>query len=330
VSAALRHLVGLAAAGCVVASALSGCGGSADRALHASLNGLETAAPGGSTSSTGKTPSASCGDPTASLRPAGPLPAPGRMPAGSFMRTIQDRGRLIVGVDQNTLLFGYLNPFTGQIQGFDIDMLREVANAIFGNPNALEFKAISSAQRVPVIQHQSVDLVADAMTITCERAREVAFSTVYYDAGQRVMVPSNSPVRRIQDLAGRRVCAVVSSTSIENIRKAAPRAVLYPVPLRTDCLVALQEGKTDAISTDDAILYGFQAQDPYTKIVGPRFSDEPYGMAINKSHPEFVRFVNAVLEGMRADGSWASIYNRWLGRVTHAPAPTPPEPHYRD
>jgi polar amino acid transport system substrate-binding protein len=330
VSAALRQLVGLAAAVCVVASALSGCGGSSDRALHASLNGLETAAPGGSTGSTGKTPSASCGDPTASLRPTGPLPAPGRMPAGSFMRTIQDRGRLIVGVDQNTLLFGYLNPFTGQIQGFDIDMLREVANAIFGNPNALEFKAISSAQRIPVIQDKSVDLVADAMTITCERAREVAFSTVYYNAGQRVMVPSNSPVRRIQDLAGRRVCAVVSSTSIENIRKAAPRAVVYPVPLRTDCLVALQEGKTDAISTDDAILYGFQAQDPYTKIVGPRFSDEPYGMAINKSHPEFVRFVNAVLEGMRADGSWASIYDRWLGRVTRAPAPTPPEPHYRD
>jgi polar amino acid transport system substrate-binding protein len=158
----------------------------------------------------------------------------------------------------------------------------------------------------------------------------VAFTTVYYDAGQRIMVPSNSPVRSTRDLAGRKVCATVGSTSIQNIRKLAPRAIPYPVPLRTDCLVALQEGKVDAISTDDAILYGFQAQDPYTKIVGPRFSDEPYGMAIDRRHPEFVRFVNGVLAQMRSDGTWASIYAKWLGRVTHASAPAPPQPHYRD
>jgi len=328
--ASVRRLAGLGVLGCMAAMALAGCGSISDRALHASLSALEVKAPAAPASSSTKAASVACGDPTASLRPRGPLPAAGHMPAGSFMRTIQDRGRLIVGVDQNTLLLGYLNPFNGQIEGFDIDMLRQVAKAIFGDPNAIEVKAISSAQRIPVIQSQSVDIVADAMTINCERAREVAFTTVYYDAGQRIMVPSNSPVRSTRDLAGRKVCATVGSTSIENIRKLAPRAIPYPVPLRTDCLVALQEGKADAISTDDAILYGFQAQDPYTKIVGPRFSDEPYGMAINKTHPDLVRFVNGVLAQTRSDGTWASIYQKWLGRVTHAPAPAPPQAHYRD
>ena len=329
-SARIRRLAGLTMLGCVVAIVLTGCGSISDHALHASLSALEVKAPAAPTSSSSKAANVACGDPTASLRPRGSLPAPGQMPSGTFMRKIQDRGRLIVGVDQNTLLLGYLNPFDGQIEGFDIDMLRQVAKAIFGDPKAIEFKAISSAQRIPVIQDQSVDIVADAMTINCERSRQVAFTTVYYNAGQRIMVPSNSPVRNVGDLAGKKVCATVGSTSIENIRKRAPRAIPYPVPLRTDCLVALQEGKVDAISTDDAILYGFQAQDPYTKIVGPSFSDEPYGMAINKSHPEFVRFVNAVLAQMRSDGTWASIYEKWLGRVTHAPAPAPPQPHYRD
>jgi polar amino acid transport system substrate-binding protein len=329
-SARIRRLAGLAVLGCMAAMVLAGCGSISDRALHASLSALEVKAPAAPASSTSKAANVACGDPTASLRPTGPLPAPGHMPAGSFMRTIHDRGRLIVGVDQNTLLLGYLNPFNGQIEGFDIDMLRQVAKAIFGDPNAIEFKAISSAQRIPVIQDQSVDIVADAMTINCERLKQVAFTTVYYDAGQRIMVPSNSPVRSTRDLAGRKVCATVGSTSIENIRKLAPRAIPYPVPLRTDCLVALQEGKADAISTDDAILYGFQAQDPYTKIVGPRFTNEPYGMAINKGHPDLVRFVNAVLAQMRGDGTWASIYEKWLGRVTHTPAPAPPQAHYRD
>jgi len=324
------RLAGLVVLGCMVAIVLAGCGSISDRALHASLGALEVKAPAASASSSSKAANVACGDPTASLRPTGSLPAPRHMPAGTFMRTIQDRGRLIVGVDQNTLLLGYLNPFNGQIEGFDIDMLRQVAKAIFGDPNAIEFKAISSAQRIPVIQNQSVDVVADAMTINCERLKQVAFTTVYYDAGQRIMVPSNSPVRSTGDLAGRKVCATVGSTSIENIRKLAPRAIPYPVPLRTDCLVALQQGRVAAISTDDAILYGFQTQDPYTKIVGPRFSDEPYGMAINKGHPDLVRFVNAVLAQMRGDGTWASIYEKWLGRVTHAPAPAPPQAHYRD
>jgi len=252
------------------------------------------------------------------------------MPAGTFMSTIQHRGRLIVGVDQNTLLFGYLNPFNGQIEGLDIDMLRQVAQAIFGNPNAIEFKAISSAQRIPVIQNQSVDIVADAMTINCERSKQVSFSTVYYEAGQRVLVPSNSGVRGIQDLRGKKVCATAGSTSIENLKASVFHPIPYAVPLRTDCLVALQQGKVAAISTDDAILYGLQAQDPYTKIVGARFTTEPYGMAMSKQHPDLVRFVNAVLARMRGDGTWASIYEKWLGRLTHAPAPAPPQAHYRD
>ena len=67
------------------------------------------------------------------------------------------------------------------------------------------------------------------------------------------------------------------------------------MPYWTDCLVLLQQGQVAAISTDDSILAGLAAQDPWTKIVGPRFSSEPYGLAISKQHPDFVRFVNAVL-----------------------------------
>lgn len=324
-----HHLVVLCVLVCF-SSVIAGCASVSDRALHSSLSALEpkvTPEPA-PTPSPAVTPS--CGDPTASLRPREPLPAPGQMPTGTFMRTIQSRGHLVVGVDQNTLLFGYLNPFNGQIEGFDIDVLRQVAKAIFGDPNAIEFKAISSAQRIPVIQNQSVDIVADAMTINCERLKQVSFSTVYYEAGQRVLVPSNSAVRGLQDLRGKKVCATAGSTSIENLRNSAFHPIPYPEPLRTDCLVALQQGRVAAISTDDAILYGLQTQDPYTKIVGTRFTSEPYGMAINKGHADLVRFVNAVLARMRGDGTWASIYEKWLGRVTHAPAPAPPQAHYRD
>src|SRR5262245_52592403 len=75
-----------------------------------------------------------------SLRPQGPLPVPGNFPGGSFMKTVFERGKLVVGVSQDTLLFGYLNPATNQLEGFDIDIAREMSKAIFGDYGHIELK----------------------------------------------------------------------------------------------------------------------------------------------------------------------------------------------
>jgi polar amino acid transport system substrate-binding protein len=256
------------------------------------------------------------------------MPAPGAMPRHSFMERIQRRHYLLAGVDQNTFLFGYFNPQDGMIEGFEIDVLRQIAKAIFGSPKAIRFRAVTPAQRIPAVQSGSVDIVADAVTITCARRRQVDFSTVYFHAGQKILVPSNSKARSVTDLAGKRVCAAIGSTTIATLKTLTPRVVPYGVQQRTDCLARLQEGVVDAISSDDSILLGFEAQDPDTKIVGDRIADEPYGMPISKTHPEFVAFVNGVLARMRADGTWRRIYDRWLGSVTDAKTPAPPAAQY--
>ncbi|MHB8691323.1 MAG: glutamate ABC transporter substrate-binding protein [Solirubrobacteraceae bacterium] len=267
---------------------------------------------------------------TASLRPTGPLPRAGQMPAGSFMQKILQRGYLIAGVDQNTFLWGYRDPATGLLGGFDIDMLHQVSQAIFGNPNRIRFVVVPNAQRVPAVQSGAVDIVAETMTINCERKKLIDFSTVYYTAGQRILAVASSPISSAHDLAGRRVCATAGSTSLQNLTALAvkPRVRTVAVTNQSDCLVLLQQGLIDAISTDDTILQGLAAQDPAVRLVGPAFTSEPYGMAISKAHPEFVAFVNAVLARERADGTWASIYKRWLGRLNGGRAPSPPAATY--
>jgi polar amino acid transport system substrate-binding protein len=239
------------------------------------------------------------------------------------MAAIRARGYLIAGVDQNTYHFGYLNPSDGQIEGFDIDMLHAIAAAIFGNPDQIRYVSLSDDERIPAVQSGEVDIVAHTMTETCARWKSVDFTTEYFDAAQKILVEQGSPIKGPKDLAGRKVCATKGSTSIGNL--IPYHAHVVAVTYWTDCLVLLQQGEVDAISTDDGILAGLQVQDPYTRMVGPSFSDQPYGLAISQRHPDLVRFVNAVLAQLRADGQWAASYDRWLG----GPAPAPPPADYQ-
>ena len=268
----------------------------------------------------GQVSAAACNPYASSLRPSG-LP---QVTPGSFMATIRARGYLIAGVDQNTYPYGFWSPLDRQLEGFDIDMVRAVAYAIFHNANKVRYVGISDKQRIPDVSYGTVDIVAHTMTITCSRLKQVAFSSVYFDTSQRVLVLKNSPARSLADLRRQKVCATAASDSLAPIATAG--AIPVAVPYWTDCLVLLQQGDVAAISTDAGILAGLRAQDPLTKLVGPPLNDQPYGLAISLHHPDFVRFVNAVLEQMRTDGQWAASYARWISTSV----PTPPPVEYRD
>jgi polar amino acid transport system substrate-binding protein len=268
-----------------------------------------------------KAAAATCNPEAASLAPEGPPD----VTSGSFMATIRKRGYLIAGVDQSTYHFGYLNPVDGQIEGFDIDMIRAVAQAIFGHPDKVEYKAITDDQRIPDILNGSVDIVAHTMTVTCQRLQQVDFSSVYFEAHQQVLIPDDSKATGgLADLGGQKVCATEGSDSVTTIQQYPTHPEAVQVPYWTDCLVLLQQDQVAAISTDNAILYGLQAQDPFTQVVGPELTDEPYGLAMSKQHQDFVRFVNAVIAQDESDGDWEKSYERWV-----SPAPVkPPVPRY--
>ena len=273
---------------------------------------------------------------TASLRPPTTMPTPGQMPNGSYMAQIEASGYLKVGVAQSTYLWGYRDPVTGDLSGFDIDMLRQVAIAIFGSsdPKFIHFVIVPNADRAQAVRKGEVDLLAETMTINCAREtgpEGVDFSTVYYLAGQKILVPTNSTITGPQDLGGKRVCAPAGSTSLQNlVAPGMPKNIrLWAVNDTTDCLVMLQQGQVDAISTDDAILLGLAAQDQNTKIVGTAFSTEPYGIAISKSHPDLTSFVNGVLAQVRADGVWTQIYDTYLQPHIGGATPAPPPASYR-
>ena len=264
-----------------------------------------------------------------SLRPQGPLPEPGTMPAGSTMAGIAARGRLIVAVGPDTNLISSRNLETEQPEGFDVDIAGDLAEAIFGDREQVEYLQFDLPGRFAAVRSGDADLAISTTTITCRRSEQVEFSTPYYRAGQRVLVNSDSGVAGLDGLAGKRVCAARGSTSLQKVLATPSGPIPVGVPSVTDCLVKLQLGEVDAVSTDDVLLAGLAAQDPRTKIVGLPLTNEPYGVAINQAAPDLVRFVNAVLERRVEDGRWRASYQRWL-ETSLGPPPAPPEPQYRD
>jgi polar amino acid transport system substrate-binding protein len=260
-----------------------------------------------------------------SYAPGNPLP-PGDS-AGKTVAAIKSRGKIRVGVSADNLLFGFRNPITGQLEGFDIDMVNVVAHAIFGPGDLtgkIEYRVENFAQRIPDLQAGRVDLVADIMTINCTRWSQIAFSSEYFHAGQQVLVRKSSPYQGIADLNGKRVCTATGSTGEQNLKTLYPKIIREVVANISDCMVLFQQGSVEGVVSDNTVVAGFASQDPYARIVEHQFTNEPYGLGIPAQNVDFVQFVNTVLQDMRTSGDWAKLYQKWLpGKV-----PAPPTAVY--
>lgn len=323
----MRRLLAL---GIVATALLVGCATPEDAAQQIDTTFTEPPLPEGAAVAAAPTQTPAddeCARPTASLRPF-PIVADAPAPPQPTIDAIRARGRLVVGLDTGSNLFSFRDPMTGQLVGFDVDIAREVSRDLFGDPNRVDYRILTSAQRLESLQDSSVDIVVKTMTITCDRRQDVQFSTVYFQAQHRVLAVRGSGIRDVGDLADKRVCAVEGTTSLRRLQRLQPAATVVTVPMWADCLVVLQQRQVDAVSTDDAILAGLAAQDPYLQIVGDSLSPEPYGVGINREHPDLVRFVNGTLARIRADGTWNRIYERWLSVL--GPSPGPPSAAYSD
>jgi aspartate/glutamate/glutamine transport system substrate-binding protein len=237
-------------------------------------------------------------------------------PADSYMARIQQRGQLIVGVKYDTPPFGSLNPVTNQVEGFDADLGRALARALFGDEAKVRFDEAVSRNRIPFLQEDKVDVILSTMTITEERRQEIDFTDPYYIAGQSILVRKGSPIQNVNDLNGRTVASAQGSTSERNVRERAPGANLLLFPAYAESLAALKDGRADAVSTDDVILMGMILKDPDLQMVGGLFTEEPYGAGVKKGRPEFLAFVNRVFDELKTNGRWTELYKKHIAPVS--------------
>jgi glutamate transport system substrate-binding protein len=253
---------------------------------------------------------------------------PSTFAAGSTMDVIQKKGKITIGTKFDQPLFGF-KALSGQPEGFDVEIAKLVAEAIFGtNLNGkTEFVETPSNVREQVIIDGKVDLVAATYTINDTRKQKVGFAGPYYIAGQSILVKKdNTAITGLDTLAGKKVCTVLGSTPLKTLQERAPRADLSILfDTYSKCVEAMKDGRVEAVSTDNVILLGFIKDNPGAfKLVGDTFTQEPYGIGVKKDDTVFRNFVNDVLDKAYKDGRWAKIFEEEVGKPTEIPTPTPP------
>jgi len=236
-------------------------------------------------------------------------------PAGSTPAKLQESGEMSIGVKFDVAPFGFKNPQTNDVEGFDVDLGKRIAEKIGVEPKFIE--AISD-NRIPFLQDGTADLILSTMTITAERDLEIDFSEPYFIARGRILVPKGSDIKGVDDLAGKKVCTALGSTYEETLKEQAPKADLSLVDSYSECLELIQNKAVDAISTDDVILTGMIIQDDSLELVGgEELTTEPYGAGIKDGDAEMKQAVDEAIAEWKSDGGWQETYDKWVGQYTN-------------
>ncbi|GAC1545513.1 MAG: glutamine ABC transporter substrate-binding protein GlnH [Candidatus Velthaea sp.] len=228
---------------------------------------------------------------------------------------IKKRGTIKIGVKYDAPPFGSLDPKTNSVSGFDIDIAHAIAKKIFGDANKVELVQVKSDNRVPLVQNGDIDLFVATATITPARMKTIDFSNVYYRAGQSLLVKRGSNIKSYKDLDGKTVCSVQGSTPEQTIRRLVPKATVVTFETYPECLTGMRGGRIDAVTTDNVILGGYEAQDPKgLELVGGLFTFEPYGIGVKKENDSLLKLVNDTLDDLKKSGQYQKIHKTWLKR----------------
>ncbi len=245
---------------------------------------------------------------------------------GTRMKELADAGTVVIGVKYDQPGLGFKGATDDIPSGFDVEIAKLLVADLGIDPedtSVVTYEETISDNREPFLEQGKVDLVLASYSITDERRAVVGQTGPYFLTGQQLLVPTDSDVESIDDLAGQEVCSVTGSTSIDRINEAGAKGIGFDS--YSECVQKVLDGTVPAMSTDGSILAGYAAQNEgELKVVGEEFSEERIGVGYSLEHPEMCEWINEVLEESFEDGTWAAAFEKTLG-PSGIETPEPPE-----
>lgn len=245
--------------------------------------------------------------------------------SGTKMAELAEAGEIRIGVKYDQPGIGFLEPGADAPSGFDIEIGRILAAELGIDDEGIKWTETVSDNREPFLQNNRVDLVIASYSITDERREVVGQAGPYYVTGQQLLVREEDAekITSPEDTEGLKVCSVTGSTSLQRMEDEYGAS---PVPFATysECVDQLENGTVDAVTTDGAILLGYEAENPdELQVVGEPFSEERYGVGYNKDASEMCQWITDTLQAAMDDGTWAEAFEATLGE-SGVETPEPP------
>jgi polar amino acid transport system substrate-binding protein len=219
---------------------------------------------------------------------------------------VRQRGRWIIGVKCDSPPFGYVN-VRGENAGFDIDVARQFGRYAFGNAARVSFECAPTAAREPLLTTGRVDIVISTFTYTSDRDTRIDFSRPYYNASGRLLVRNESPIRSLNDIRGRRVATTDGSIYHRWMGRCFSNTEVVTTDGVTASVLRLNQGRSDAVMWDDAVLAPIAAADANTRLTEDIFLTQPYGIGIRQGDTATKRWVDARLGLMKANDLFLPI-----------------------
>ncbi|WP_230472563.1 transporter substrate-binding domain-containing protein [Gibbsiella quercinecans] len=237
------------------------------------------------------------------------------------------RGYLIVGTGSTNAPWGFQGA-DGQLQGFDIDIARIVAKGLFNDPTKVRFVQQSSDARIPNLLTDKVDMTCQAMTVTAQRAQQVAFTIPYYREGVALLTLANSKYLQLADMNaagdGLRVAVLQNVYADQLVHQALPKATVSQYESVDLMYQALNSGRADAVATDQSSAKWLMVQTP-GRYHSPDYAWSPqtYSCALKRGDQDWLNYVNTALHEAMVGvdfADYAAAYMKWFGSDLATPA----------
>lgn len=235
---------------------------------------------------------------------------------------VKKAGVVKIAVFDSNPPFGYVDPQTKKLVGYDVDIAQAIAKDLGVK---LELRATNPANRIPLLASKKVDLIAANFTITDERAKEVNFSIPYFATGQK-FIAHKGVLKTPEDIRKLRIGADKGTVQEITLRDNYPTAKVISYDDTPLAFAALRNGNVQAITQDDAKLVGLlgnlpAAQKADFEISPFSITKEYQGIGIPKGEQALTEAVNQTLVKLEKDGDAAKIYNQWFGPESKAAQP---------
>jgi glutamate transport system substrate-binding protein len=264
------------------------------------------------TATTKKKAAATAAPATTTPAPATTTPAASASKLPATAEKIKAKGKVTIGVKFDVPFMGLQNAVTNDVTGFDTEIGKIIAKAIFGTDKGkVEWVEAISRNREPFIQDGKVDLVISTYTINDARKKLIDFAGPYVSAKQDILIYKidADSIKSVADLNGKKVCSVQGSTSLNNVKREAPKADVVAFNTYSECVEALKDGRVQAVTTDDLILISFAKKFPAFQLVGKPFTDEPYGIGLKRCDTEMRNWINDLIEKSVANGDYKKAWD---------------------